>query len=177
VGNILVKDPVTGGMTHPGSYLNTVWAGAGVPNTTEQFFLDGLSSFSVRERTTAVYLMGDIGGPSNNFHMNFGVRVVDTDLTIDNGTAAQVPTFYGTAVWNGVDSNVIPTRSSAATPMFCRPSTLCWMSPSRRRCGSAPPASWRAGSVPPGAGKFLQLYPRDQQSDQCHHRSERWLCL
>ncbi len=110
VGNILVKDPVTGGMTHPGSYLNTVWAGAGVPNTTEQFFVDGLSSFSVRERTTAVYLMGDIGGPSNNFHMNFGVRVVDTDLTIDNGAAAQVPTFYGTAVWNGVDSNVIPNQ-------------------------------------------------------------------
>ena len=110
VGNILVKDPVTGGMTHPGSYLQQVWAGAGVPNMTEQFFVDGLSSFSVRERTTSVYLMGDLGGPSNNFHMNFGVRVVDTDLTIDNGTSAQVPTYYGTAVWNGVDSNVIPTQ-------------------------------------------------------------------
>jgi TonB-dependent receptor len=110
VGNILVKDPVTGGMTHPGSYLQQVWAGAGVPNTTEQFFKDGLSSFSVRERTTSVYLMGDIGGPSNHFHMNFGVRVVDTDLTIDNGAAAKIPTYYGTAVWNGVDSNVIPTE-------------------------------------------------------------------
>jgi iron complex outermembrane recepter protein len=110
VGNILVKDPVTGGMTHPGSYLQSVWAGAGVPNTTEQFFVDGLSSFSVRERTTSAYLMGDIGGPSNHFHMNFGVRVVDTDLTIDNGGAAQVPTYYGTAPWNGVDSNVIPNQ-------------------------------------------------------------------
>ena len=110
VGNILVKDPVTGGMTHPGSYLQQVWAGAGVPNMTEQFFVDGLSSFSVRERTTSAYLMGDIGGPSNHFHMNFGVRVVDTDLTIDNGAAAQVPTYYGTAVWNGVDSNVIPNE-------------------------------------------------------------------
>jgi TonB-dependent receptor len=110
VGSILVKDPVTGGMTHPGSYLQQVWAGAGVPNMTQQFFKDGLSSFNVRERTTSAYLMGDIGGPSNHFHMNFGVRVVDTDLTIDNGAAAQVPTFYGTAVWNGVDSNVIPTQ-------------------------------------------------------------------
>src|ERR1700730_1790016 len=110
VGSILVKDPVTGGMTHPGSYLQSVWAGAGVPNTTEQFFVDGLSSFSVRERTTAVYLMGDIGGPENHFHMNFGVRVVDTNLTIDNGQSAQVPTYYGTASWNGVDSNVIPNQ-------------------------------------------------------------------
>jgi TonB-dependent receptor len=110
VGNILVKDPITGGMNHPGSYLQTVWAGAGVPNMTERFFVDGLSSFSVRERTTAVYLMGDIGGAENNFHMNFGVRVVDTNLTIDNGQSAQVPTFYGTASWNGVDSNVIPNQ-------------------------------------------------------------------
>jgi TonB-dependent receptor len=110
VGSIAVKDPVTGGMTHPGSYLETVWAGAGIPNMTEQFFVDGLSSFSVRERTTSVYLMGDIGGPENHFHMNFGVRVVDTNLTIDNGAAAQVPTFYGTAVWNGVDSNVVPNQ-------------------------------------------------------------------
>jgi iron complex outermembrane receptor protein len=110
VGNILVKDPVTGGMTHPGSYLQTVWAGAGVPNMTERLFVDGLSSFSVRERTTAAYIMGDIGGPENHFHMNFGVRVVDTNLTIDNGQSAQVPTYYGTAVWNGVDSNVIPNQ-------------------------------------------------------------------
>jgi iron complex outermembrane recepter protein len=110
VGNIVVKDPVSGGMTHPGSYLQQVWAGAGVPNMTEQLFVDGLSSFSVRERTTAVYLMGDIGGAENHFHMNFGVRFVDTDLTIDNGQSAQVPTYYGTAPWNGVDSNVIPNQ-------------------------------------------------------------------
>src|SRR5205823_15113671 len=65
---------------------------------------------SVRERTTAAYLMGDIGGAENHFHMNFGVRVVDTNLTIDNGQSAPVPTFYGTASWNGVDSNVIPNQ-------------------------------------------------------------------
>ncbi len=108
IGNVLVKSITAGGMNNPSTYLNTVWNGAGVPNNTEQFFVDGLSSFSVGERTTAAYVMGDIGAPSNHFHMNFGVRLVDTDLTIDNGNAATAATYYGTASWNGVDSNVVP---------------------------------------------------------------------
>jgi iron complex outermembrane receptor protein len=53
VGNINVKNPYTGGMTNPSTYLESVWAGAGVPNKTEQFFKDNLSSFDVNERTTA----------------------------------------------------------------------------------------------------------------------------
>jgi TonB-dependent receptor len=106
-GNIIVKNPNTGGMTNPSTYLQTVWAGAGVPNNTERFFRDGLSSFGVEERTSAAYLMEDIGAPANNFHANFGVRVVNTNLTINNGQTAEVPTYFGTASWNGVDSNVV----------------------------------------------------------------------
>ncbi len=106
-GNIIVKNPNTGGMTNPSTYLETVWAGAGVPNNTERFFRDGLSSFGVEERTSAAYLMEDIGSPANNFHANFGVRVVNTNLTINNGQTAEVPTYFGTASWNGVDSNVV----------------------------------------------------------------------
>ena len=111
VGNIIVKNPSTSGLTHPSTYLNQVWAGAGVPNTTEQFFKDGLSSFDVTERTTAPYLMVDMGSPSSRFHMNFGVRLVNTDLTIDGGAANPHPTYYGTASWNGVQSNVIPVTT------------------------------------------------------------------
>ena len=106
-GTIIVKNPYTGGMTNPSTYLESVWAGAGVPNDTERFFRDGLSSFGVEERTTAAYIMDDIGAPSNKFHANFGVRVVNTNLTINNGASAEVPTFFGTASWNGVDSNVV----------------------------------------------------------------------
>ena len=109
-GNILVKNPYTGGMTNPSTYLNTVWNNGGNPaltNNTERFFVDGLSSFHVSETTTAGYLMGDVGGPTDRFHINFGVRIVDTALTIDNGQANQSPTYYGTASWNGVDSNVV----------------------------------------------------------------------
>jgi TonB-dependent receptor len=56
--------------------------------------------------------MGDIGGPEDRFHVNFGVRLVDTNLTIDNGQTAEVPTYWGTASWNGVDSNVVPVTTS-----------------------------------------------------------------
>jgi iron complex outermembrane recepter protein len=111
VGNIIVKNPTTGGMTNPSTYLETVWAGAGVPNTTEQFFKDNLSSFSVTERTTATYVMLDLGQPSNRFHVNFGVRLVNTDLTINGGQSAETPAYYGTASWNGVDSNVVPVTT------------------------------------------------------------------
>jgi iron complex outermembrane recepter protein len=111
VGNIIVKNPYTSGLSNPSTYLEKVWAGAGVINNTEQFFKDDLSSFEVTERTTAPYLMLDMGGPSSRFHMNFGVRLVNTDLTIDGGAANPHPTYYGTASWNGVQSNVIPVTT------------------------------------------------------------------
>jgi len=109
VGNIIVKNPAT--MTNPSTYLEQVWAGAGVPNTTEKLFVDGLSSFRVDESTTAAYAMGDMGTPSNHFHLNFGVRIVQTSLDIHNGQSAAVPAYYGTASWNGVDSNVVPVET------------------------------------------------------------------
>jgi TonB-dependent receptor len=111
-GNISVKNPYTGGMTNPSTYLQTVWAGAGVPNTTEGFFKDNLSSFEVKEYTTAEYFMEDFGSKQDPFHLNLGLRVVSTSLTINGGQAAPSPTFYGTASWNGVDSNVIPVQTN-----------------------------------------------------------------
>jgi iron complex outermembrane recepter protein len=111
-GKIIVKNPSTSGITNPSTYLQQVWAGAGVPNNTEQFFKDGLSSFGVTERTTAPYLMIDMGGPSSRVHMNFGVRLVNTDLTINAGNAnPHGATYYGTASWNGLQSNVVPVTT------------------------------------------------------------------
>jgi TonB-dependent receptor len=112
VGNIIVKNPSTSGLNKPSTYLNQVWNGAGVPNNTEQFFADGLSSFRVTEHTTAIYLMDDLNSLADRYHLNFGVRVVNTQLTIDNGQAAQSPTYYGTASWNGVDSNVVQVQTN-----------------------------------------------------------------
>ena len=111
VGNVIVKNPTTGGLTNPSTYLNTIWSGAGVPNNTEAFFVDGLSSFNVQEKTYSGYVMGDFGSSANRFHLNAGVRFVHTDLTINNGQSAASPTYFGTASWNGVDSNVIPVTT------------------------------------------------------------------
>jgi TonB-dependent receptor len=108
VGRIAVKDPGVGGMTDPKTYLNTVWTQAGVPNSSEQFFVDTLSSFGVTEKTKSAYVMGDLGGTEDLYHLNLGVRLVRTELTIDNANTTNPTTFFGTASWNGVNANNTP---------------------------------------------------------------------
>jgi iron complex outermembrane recepter protein len=108
-GPIAVKNPYTGGMTNPATYLNTLWTAAGVPNNTEAFFKDALNSYDVKEKTTSVFVMGDAGEPGGPYHANFGIRVVRTDLTVDGGqTNPAGSTFVGTESWNGVNANDVP---------------------------------------------------------------------
>ncbi len=108
-GLISVKNPYTGGMTNPSTYLNTLWNQAGVPNNSERFFKDALNSYNVQEKTTSFYLMGDAEDAKGWVHANFGVRVVRTDLTVDGGqTNPNGSTYVGSASWNGVDANDIP---------------------------------------------------------------------
>jgi iron complex outermembrane recepter protein len=110
-GPIAVKNPVTGGMTNPATYLNTLWAQAGVPNGTETFFKDPLNSYDVKEKTTAVFVMGDTSG--DNYHANFGVRIARTQLTVDGAESNPGgPTYVGSAPWNGVDANDLPFQNS-----------------------------------------------------------------
>ena len=110
-GNIIVRDPTD--MMNPSTYLNSVWNhGTGAtPNNSEKFFVDTLSSFKVAEKTTSAYIMADLGGKGASYHANFGVRVVNTELTVDGAQTAAVPTFYGSASWNGVNSNNIPVTT------------------------------------------------------------------
>ena len=80
----------------------------------------------------------------DRYHANFGLRFVNTQLTIDNGQTAAVPTYYGTASWNGVDFERRPRRDRrATTSTCCRRSTSCSTSPSSRRSASAQRASSR----------------------------------
>jgi iron complex outermembrane receptor protein len=112
-GPIAVKNPVTGGMTDPANYLNTVWKGAGIPNGTETFFKDPLNSYDVTEKTSAVFIMGDSADAAGTFHANYGVRVVKTQLSVDGAeTNPNGSTFIGTESWNGVDSNDVPFHNS-----------------------------------------------------------------
>ncbi len=148
-GNMIVKDPVSGGMQNPATFLNNVWNTATfvpnntpaavyvngvamacpnaaipacsvaakdkVPNNSEAFYKDTLSSFNVHESTQAFYLMSDVGSKDKGFHINAGVRVVFTSLTVTGATSAPSPVSYGTATWNGVNSNNVPFTSSHHT--------------------------------------------------------------
>jgi TonB-dependent receptor len=124
-GNMIVKNPVTGGLNNPETFYNTIWNQAAnvptvapatggapsktaVPNNSEALFIDTLSSFKVHESSQALYLMSDLGTKDQGYHANFGVRVVFTSQTITGASAAPVVTSYGTATWNGVNNNNIP---------------------------------------------------------------------
>jgi iron complex outermembrane recepter protein len=112
-GPIGVKNPVTGGMTDPATYLNTVWKGAGITNNTEAFFKDDLNSYDVTEKSTALFIMGDSGDAGGLFHANYGVRVVRTRLEVDGAaTNPNGSTFVGTESWNGVNANDVPFTNS-----------------------------------------------------------------
>jgi TonB-dependent receptor len=149
-GNIIVKNPVTGGMANPETFLNTIWNQAAfvptntpsavvvggtvvpcstvpapaacavaaktkVPNNSETLYTDTLSSFKVHESTQAFYLMGDLGNKDKGFHLNAGLRVVFTNQTITGATSAPTVYSYGTATWNGVNSNNVPFVQSKYT--------------------------------------------------------------
>ncbi|MDE2183864.1 MAG: TonB-dependent receptor [Alphaproteobacteria bacterium] len=142
-GDMIVKNPVTGGMANPATFLNTIWnqaafvptnkpsavivggvavpcsstpapaacavpAKTAVPNNSEALYIDTLSSFRVHESTQAFYLMSDLGNRDKGFHANFGVRVVFTHQTVSGATSAPTVYSYGTATWNGVNSNNVP---------------------------------------------------------------------
>ena len=110
-GPITVKNPYTGGMTNPATYLNTVWSQAGIANGTETFYQDALNSYDVTNKTTAAFIMGDTG--DDLYHANFGVRVVHNQITVDGGeTNPNGSTFVGTASWNGVNANDVPFQTS-----------------------------------------------------------------
>jgi iron complex outermembrane recepter protein len=112
-GPIAVKNPVTGGMTDPATFLNTVWKGAGINNGTEAFFKDPLNSFDVTEKTTSLFIMGDSSDAAGLFHVNYGVRLVRTQLTVEGAeTNPNGSTFVGTESWNGVDANDVPFENS-----------------------------------------------------------------
>lgn len=109
-GPIAVKNPYAGGMTNPSTYLNTVWAQAGIPNGTESLFRDALNSYDVTNKTAAAFLKGEVG--DSLFHTDFGVRVVHNQLTVAGGqTNPTGSTFVGSASWNGVNANDVPFSS------------------------------------------------------------------
>jgi TonB-dependent receptor len=81
------------------------WLSALYPSTPFKYYRDPIQSFKVKEKTTTGYMMADTGGAGDRYHLNAGVRVVKTELTIDSSATPTVPNYYGTDSWNGVISN------------------------------------------------------------------------
>lgn len=92
---VLVQD--RGQMTNPQAWLQALY-----PDKPISFFEDPIQTFYVREETKTGYLMADIGGEEDPFHVNVGVRVVNTKLRIDQNQGIANPVYYGTDSWNGV---------------------------------------------------------------------------
>jgi iron complex outermembrane receptor protein len=81
------------------------WLSALYPSTPFKYYRDPIQSFNVKEKTTTGYMMADAGSAEDRYHLNAGVRVVKTELTIDSSATPTVPNYYGTDSWNGVISN------------------------------------------------------------------------
>lgn len=81
------------------------WIQGLYPDTPFSRFIDPLNTFNVKEETTSGYLMADMNDDEETFHINLGVRVVHTELTVDQGQAPAEPTYWGTDSWNGVTAN------------------------------------------------------------------------
>lgn len=81
------------------------WIQGLYPSTPFKFYRDPIQSFKVNEKTTTGYAMADVGGTEDRYHLNAGVRVVKTELTIDSSSTPAVPWYFGTDSWNGVIAN------------------------------------------------------------------------
>lgn len=79
------------------------WIQALYPDTPFNFYEDPLQTFRVKEETTSGYMMADWGAKEDPFHVNVGLRIVNTKLTIDQNQPANAdPVYFGTDSWNGV---------------------------------------------------------------------------
>ena len=96
------------------------WIQSLYPDTPFVFFPSPLETFNVEEETTSAYLMADVGLPDEGYHINFGARVMRTELSVAQNAALASPTFWGTDSWNGVlrdfETNVVDRSYTDVLP-------------------------------------------------------------
>src|SRR3546814_10620079 len=64
---------------------------------------DWSSDVCSSDLTKSGYVMADMGGLDDPYHLNVGLRIVNTSLTVDqNQPASADPSYWGTDSWNGV---------------------------------------------------------------------------
>lgn len=79
------------------------WIQGLYPSTKFAFYRDPIESFKIKDETTSGYVMADLG--DDGYHINAGVRVVHTELTIDSSNTPVTPLWWGTDSWNGILKN------------------------------------------------------------------------
>ena len=94
-GKILVQNRDQ--MTDPLKWIQALY-----PTTPFKFFQDPLQTFRVKEDTKTGYIMADLGGKDDPYHVNVGLRIVNTKLSVDQNQGTANPTYFGTDSWNGV---------------------------------------------------------------------------
>ncbi len=79
------------------------WIQALYPDTPFSYFEDPLQAYLVKEETKSGYVMADMGGADDPYHINVGLRIVNTRLRVDQNQPANAdPSYWGTDSWNGV---------------------------------------------------------------------------
>ncbi|MEO9599664.1 TonB-dependent receptor [Parasphingorhabdus sp.] len=79
------------------------WIQALYPETPFDFYEDPLRAYLVKEETKSGYIMADMGGEDDPYHVNVGLRIVNTKLRVDQNQPANAdPSYWGTDSWNGV---------------------------------------------------------------------------
>jgi len=87
------------------------WIQALYPSTKFAFYKDPIESFKISDKTTSTYAMADLGNADDAYHINAGVRIVNTKLVIDASNTPVTPLWWGTDSWNGVLKNPDASRT------------------------------------------------------------------
>jgi TonB-dependent receptor len=86
-------------MKNPIGWIEAQTAAQGF--TTSGLFKAALYSFDVDNKTDAGYIMADMGSKSDRFHLNYGVRMVQTTQTVGTAAAPATSNYWGDASWEG----------------------------------------------------------------------------
>src|SRR3546814_21068 len=95
------------------------WIQSLYPVTPFTFFADPLQTSRVKEETKSGYVMADMGGPDDPYHLTVGLRNAHTSLTDDqNQLASADPSTWGSDSWNGVPCDLSTLRDVRGSPDF-----------------------------------------------------------
>lgn len=141
------------------------WIQALYPDTPFDFYEDPIQSFYVKEETKSGYVMLDIGGEDDPYHLNVGVRIVNTKLRIDQNQGVANPTYWGTDSWNGVVRDFVTTTYDRSYTDFLPSANLVVdVTPSQKMRFSAARVVARQNLFDLGRG-FQTFFTRDPSTN------------